>query len=73
VTVAAICSVALAPAPLAVRLPTVQTPLAVLYTPWLGLAEANWNPAGSGSLTCTPVAAAGPLFVAVTVNVTAVC
>src|SRR3990172_78219 len=35
--------------------------------PWLGVADTKLTPAGRVSLTITPVAAAGPLFVTVTV------
>ena len=37
--------------------------------PWLGLADTKVSPAGSRSVTCTPVAASGPLLVSVTVKV----
>src|SRR4030095_14419218 len=36
---------------------------------WLGVAETNVSPAGSRSVTATLVAASGPLFVRVIVNV----
>ena len=37
--------------------------------PWLGVADTNVTPAGNRSVTCTPVAAAGPPLVRVTVKV----
>ena len=37
--------------------------------PWLGVADTNDKPAGSRSVTSTPVAASGPALVRVTVNV----
>src|ERR1700704_979680 len=40
--------------------------------PALGAADTNVRPAGSRSVTTTPVALLGPLLVAVTVNVTLV-
>ena len=40
--------------------------------PTLGAAETKVRPAGSRSVTCTPVALLGPLLVAVTVKVTLV-
>ena len=40
--------------------------------PTLGTAETKVRPAGSRSVTCTPVALLGPLLVAVTVKVTLV-
>src|SRR5262245_54020042 len=42
--------------------PAVQTPVVLLYVPWLGLAETKVSPAGSRSVTCTPVAVDGPLL-----------
>src|ERR1700730_10663338 len=38
--------------------------------PALGAADTNVKPAGSRSVTCTPVALLGPLLLAVMVNVT---
>jgi hypothetical protein len=49
--------------------PTVHTPLIRTYLPRLGLADTNVSPAGSRSVTWTFVAASGPLFESVTVNV----
>src|SRR3954471_6621061 len=43
--------------------------IVLLHEPWLGVAETNAAPAGTGSLTTTPVAGAGPLFLTVTVYV----
>ena len=37
--------------------------------PWLGVADTKVSPAGNRSVTCTPVAASGPLLVSVTVKV----
>src|SRR3989442_1667601 len=58
--------VALAPE---ARLPTEQVtvPDALVQVPWLALAETKVTPAGSGSVTVTPVAGDGPLFLATTV------
>src|SRR5262245_50387807 len=50
--------------------PTVQTPVALLYVPRLGVARMNVSPAGRRSLTVTFVAVFGPWFVRVSVNVT---
>src|SRR5438270_801672 len=50
-------------------LPTVQIPVPLAYVPWLGLAETKLSPAGSASLTCTLLAAFGPLLLKVTVKV----
>ena len=50
-----------------VTVPTVQSPVALLYVPWLGTADTNDTPAGRRSLTCTPVAVFGPLSVRVMV------
>src|SRR4029077_20425470 len=60
-------SVALAPL---ASVPTVQTPVPERYEPVLGVPETKVNPAGSRSVTCTPVALLGPLLVAVRVKVT---
>src|SRR5262249_11148030 len=62
-------SVRVACAPLA-REPTSQSPVAAVYVPWLGLAVTKAKPAGSRSVTRTPVAADGPLSVSVPGNVT---
>src|ERR1700674_2013471 len=67
VTVATMVSVAFAPL---IKPPRFQTPVTGLYVPALGVAETNVNPAGTRSVTTTPVALLGPLFVTVTVNVT---
>jgi hypothetical protein len=55
-----------APAPL-LNVPTVQTPVALLKVPVLGVALTKPRPGGMGSLTVTPVAASGPLLVNVMV------
>ena len=47
--------------------PTVHSPVAGSYVPWLGVAEVKLSPAGSRSLTWTLVAVLGPLLVRVTV------
>ena len=52
-----------------VTVPTVQTPVAALYAPWLGAADTNVSPAGNRSVTCTLVAESGPWSVSVMVNV----
>src|SRR5262245_52382364 len=49
--------------------PTFQIPVALLYVPWLGVAETKARPGGSRSVTWTFVAASGPLFTRVTVKV----
>ena len=51
------------------RLPTVQRPVAEAYVPWLGFELTRLSPAGSRSVTWTPVPLAGPLSVRVTVKV----
>ena len=58
--------VALAPE---ARLPTEQVtvPEALVQVPWLDDAETKVTPAGRVSVTVTPVAGLGPLFVATTV------
>src|SRR5712692_6327391 len=56
-------------APLATA-PMFQTPVPLVYVPWLGAAETNVRPTGSWSVIWTPVASEGPLLVTVTVNVT---
>src|SRR5205823_12912580 len=56
-------------APLAMA-PMSQTPVPLVYVPWLGVAETNVSPAGSWSVICTPVASEGPLLVTVIVKVT---
>src|SRR5262249_37811458 len=66
-TVAVSVSVALA-APASV--PTAHRPVPLSYEPRPGTADTNWSPAGSKSVTATPVAASGPLLGSVTVNVT---
>ena len=66
-TVAVRVSVACAPLASA---PTVQRPVAGSYVPWLGRNETRGSPAGSRSVTSTPVASAGPLSPSVTVKVT---
>ena len=67
VTVAVIVSEAVAAL---ARLPIVQRPVPLLYDPAEAVDDTKVKPAGSASVTTTPVAAAGPLFVAVIVNVT---
>src|SRR5204863_1568863 len=52
------------------RDPIVQTPVTLSYVPKLGLAETKVRPAGSKSVTWTPVASEGPALKAVTVYVT---
>ena len=37
-------------------LPTSQTPVPLSYVPWLAVCETYVSPAGSWSVTCTPVA-----------------
>src|SRR6202521_3908940 len=69
-TVATIDSVAFAPLATA---PMFQMPVPELYVvPALGTEDTYVRPAGSRSVTCTPVALLGPLLVAVMVNVTLV-
>jgi hypothetical protein len=59
------CTVAVAPA---ARLPSAQlTGFRPLQPPWLAVAETSVTPAGSGSVTVTPVAAPGPWLVTVIV------
>ena len=67
VTVAVIASVALAPL---ASVPTVHRPVLEVYVGALGTDVTKLRPAGNRSVICTPVAVLGPLFVAVTVNVT---
>src|SRR4029077_16596258 len=68
VAVAVIPSVALAPLASA---PMFQMPVPALYAvPALGADDTYVRPAGSVSVTCTPVALTGPLLWAVMVNVT---
>src|ERR1700730_17178691 len=64
--VALIVIVALAPL---ARLPTLQVtvPEAFVQVPWEEVADVKPTPVGRGSVTVTPVAASGPLFLAVTV------
>jgi hypothetical protein len=50
-----------------VTVPTLQAPVALLYVPWLGVADTKVSPAGSRSCTVTPVAGSGPWLVRVTV------
>src|SRR5881296_2701577 len=50
--------------------PIVQRPVMLSYVPVLGLAETKVRPAGSKSVTWTPVASEGPALMAVTVYVT---
>ena len=65
VGVTAIVTVAFAPL---FKLPRLQVTVAVpLQVPWLGIAETKVAPAGSVSVTTTPVAVSGPLLVTVTV------
>src|SRR5207253_10970579 len=47
--------------------PIVQMPVVLSYVPTLGLAETKVRPAGSRSVTSTPVASDGPALKAVTV------
>ncbi|HSP10284.1 MAG TPA: hypothetical protein VLU92_11900 [Candidatus Dormibacteraeota bacterium] len=55
------------------RAPMFHIPVADVYVvPALGVAETSVRPAGSRSVTWTPVALLGPLFLAVTVKVTLV-
>src|SRR5262245_33327369 len=54
----------------ALTVPTAQVPVALVYVPWLGVADTKVSPAGSRSSTATLVAASGPLLVRVTVKVT---
>src|SRR5438876_160154 len=49
--------------------PTVQMPVALLYDPWLGLADTKLSPAGSRSVICTLVAVLGPRSLAWMVKV----
>jgi hypothetical protein len=56
-------------APLA-SVPTVQLPVVGAKLPWLGVLEAYISAGGRWSASTTPVAASGPLFASVTVNVT---
>ena len=44
-----------------------MTVLVPLHVPWLGVTETKLAPLGSASVTDTPVAAFGPLFVTVIV------
>src|SRR5207302_6925608 len=62
VTVAVMVSVSEAPLATA---PMFQTPVPLLYVPALGVADTKVNPAGSWSVTCTPVALDGPALVTV--------
>src|SRR3954466_2287447 len=57
-----------AAAPLA-SVPTFQRPEVPSYVPALVVADTKVRPAGRRSVTCTPVAASGPLLVRVTVKV----
>src|SRR5262245_15425752 len=66
-TVATIASVTDAPLPM---VPTLHSPVPAVYEPWLGVAVTNVSPAGRRSVTVTPVAVDGPVFVNVIVNVT---
>ena len=52
-----LASVALAPL---LIVPTVHTPVPLLYVPWLGLEETKVRPAGSESATVTLRASLGP-------------
>src|SRR5262249_27255043 len=54
---------------LGVTVPAAQTSVALLYVPWLGVADTKLSPAGSTSWTVTLVAGSGPLSVRVTVKV----
>src|SRR6266446_3912693 len=55
------------------RVPRVQVIVVVpVQVPWLGVAETNMRPAGSTSVTVTPVELDGPLLVTVIVKVTVV-
>ena len=65
--VAVMCRVAVW---LFVKAPTVHTPVPDTYVPCDGIDDTYCSPLGSASVTTTPVALFGPLFVAVTVNVT---
>ena len=47
--------------------PALHRPVAGLYVPWLGIADTNDTPAGRASVTCTFVAASGPLLLSVMV------
>src|SRR5947209_6544742 len=49
------------------RFPRLQAtvPLACAQVPWVDVAETNLTPAGNVSVSVTPVAAEGPLFVTV--------
>src|SRR5262245_43408616 len=49
--------------------PIAQTPLVLLYVPWLAVAETKVTPAGNWSVRVTPVAASGPVFRRVIVKV----
>ena len=68
VTVALMVRVTLAP--LFIR-PICHTPVPDVYVPCDGTAETNVSPAGSRSVTRTPVVKSGPLLVTVMVKVTA--
>src|SRR5262249_20874774 len=48
----------------------VQTPVVLLYVPWLGVADTKVSPAGKRSLTRTLVAGSGPRSDRVMVKVT---
>ena len=66
-TVATIDKVALAPL---AKLPIAQTPVPLVYVPVDGVELTKVYPAGSWSVTDTPVAALGPALLAVSVKVT---
>src|SRR5262249_33321516 len=51
-------------------MPTVHTPVTLLYIPWLGTADTKLRPGGSRSVSWTLVAASGPLLPTVTRKVT---
>src|SRR5205823_4483798 len=52
-----------------VMVPALQTPVAEVYVPWLGVAETKVRPVGSRSVTCTFVAASGTALLSVIINV----
>ena len=47
--------------------PTAHSPVPGVYTPWVAELETNVTPAGRRSVSSTPVAVSGPLFVTMTV------
>ena len=70
VTVATICNVAVFCPAVLLNAPSVHKPVPLLNVPTEGVALTKVRPAGNTSVTWTPLAATGPLFVTVTVKVT---